>query len=240
MITTREIYRNLYRHFANYEYKLANSFVYDWESDFFGMSKSGYFLEVEVKVSRSDFFRDFDKAKHRLFENHLKKRSHHVFGYPTTGDIACEYEEGRLVSNYGEYANGWSWRPWRYEERNGKEGYWVNDYGNVSIRKTTKRIYSKATHVTIREMSSIKCPNQLYFCCPEGLLKPEEIPPYAGLLYCLPTEIKMVKKAPYIHKNKQDLTKVLLQKFHNLWRYKTDIDTKLQAIANKETDPRTL
>jgi hypothetical protein len=67
MIT--EIYRELYRHFQNYDYRLSNTFVYEWESDFFAQSKSGYFVEVEVKVSRGDYFRDFVKPKHNLFKD---------------------------------------------------------------------------------------------------------------------------------------------------------------------------
>lgn len=53
--------------FTTHKYKLENTFVYEWESDCFSMSEAGYAYEVEVKISRSDFFNDFNKKeKHRL------------------------------------------------------------------------------------------------------------------------------------------------------------------------------
>jgi len=45
----------------NYEYKLFNAFVFNWESDFFAISKSGYSIEVEVKISKADFRIDAEK-----------------------------------------------------------------------------------------------------------------------------------------------------------------------------------
>lgn len=55
--------------FHNHEYVLVNSFVFNWESDFFSMTKNGNAYEVEMKVSRADFRRDFEKEKHRMFKN---------------------------------------------------------------------------------------------------------------------------------------------------------------------------
>lgn len=52
----------------NYDYLLNNVFMFDWESDLFGISKTGYAVEIEIKISRGDYFQDFKKPKHRLFE----------------------------------------------------------------------------------------------------------------------------------------------------------------------------
>ena len=53
-------------------------------------------------------------------------------------------------------------------------------------------------------------PNKFYYVCPEGLIKPEEVPEYAGLIYVVPTKylgrddftITYAKQAKYIHKEK--------------------------------------
>src|SRR5688572_25955103 len=92
MMTAFDINKHLNRLFANYEYKLQNSFVFNWECDFFCMSKSGYFVEVEIKVSRSDFFKDFEKGKHKIFRDLVagKKISAYKTGYNNRGDIAVK------------------------------------------------------------------------------------------------------------------------------------------------------
>lgn len=52
--------------------------MFDWESDVFGLTKSGYSVEIEVKVSKADFRADFKKQdKHYLLKHH--KRENNVF-----------------------------------------------------------------------------------------------------------------------------------------------------------------
>lgn len=55
------IYKNLFELYINFGYKLKNTYVFPWESDFFCISTSGYTYEIEVKVSKSDFNADFKK-----------------------------------------------------------------------------------------------------------------------------------------------------------------------------------
>lgn len=229
-----DIYRELYRHFHNYDYRLSNTFVYEWESDFFAQSKSGYFVEVEVKVSRGDFFRDFGKSKHRLFKDIRAGKSHHIYGRSTRHHIGY-YECGKLVSQWGEYAGGYSFLPlWEMGIHNGKAGQWVNDYGRCYIKKYQVPLFVDATFVKIEPVADIKCPNQLYFACPEGLIKPEEVPDYAGLIY-ISHYAKVIKKAPYIHKRKQDMDRVLLRKFYNLWQHKTTREEKVEISNSQKT-----
>jgi hypothetical protein len=48
--------------YSNFEYKLQNTYVFGWESDFFCVATaSKYVYEIEVKVSKSDFKADFQK-----------------------------------------------------------------------------------------------------------------------------------------------------------------------------------
>lgn len=90
--------------FDNYNYKLRNTYVYEWESDFFAISKSGYSVEIEIKISRSDFLADFKKTnyvgknKHLLLNDPavIKKSNKFFFACPS-GLIKCE----DISYNYG-------------------------------------------------------------------------------------------------------------------------------------------
>lgn len=68
------IQRILYKYFEKMYYCLANVYIYGskktstWESDFFFVAKNRHLWEIEIKVDRQDFDRDFNKAKkHRLY-----------------------------------------------------------------------------------------------------------------------------------------------------------------------------
>jgi hypothetical protein len=236
------IYESIYQHFLNYEYKLFNSFVYDWECDFFGMSKSGYFMEVEVKVSRSDYFNDFKKEKHELFKDFFAKKSHHIYRgiYQmwSRDRLICEYIEPKINFEYdGKDCSNRIKRlyNWRRGNHNGRFGYWVNDYGGSWVGYGKKEVYAPSTGISIKPLSEIHCPNTLYFACPENMVKIDEVPAYAGLLYIRDAyTCDVIKKAPYIHKTKQDLTKILLKKFYNLWQFKTARDEKLETLNQQQ------
>jgi hypothetical protein len=57
---------------SNHDHKFQNIFVHSWEADHFSVTGTGYTWEIEVKVSRSDFFADFKKPKHHFFKGHKK------------------------------------------------------------------------------------------------------------------------------------------------------------------------
>lgn len=130
-MNSEDIKKQLNSCFNNYDYKLYNSYVFDSESDFFCVSKSGYVTEVEIKISRSDFKNDFKK----VFCNGMNKH---------------------------EY------------------------------------LKSKGTYK----------PNKFYFAVPEGMIKKEEVPEYAGLIYINSEKTKygvfyrhtIVKDAKFLHK----------------------------------------
>ncbi len=69
-LDSKDIVSSLQLRFINHKYQINNAFIFDWESDFFSVSDSGYVYEVEVKISRSDFKDDFNKVeKHKLLES---------------------------------------------------------------------------------------------------------------------------------------------------------------------------
>lgn len=48
-----------------YPYQLSNVFIYGWESDYWFMTEHGETREIEIKISRSDYFADAKKEKHQ-------------------------------------------------------------------------------------------------------------------------------------------------------------------------------
>lgn len=226
-MTESGIQEHLYRHFSNYHYRLSNSFVYNWECDFFAMSKSNYFLECEIKISRSDFLIDFKKEKHKLFNAAFSGKSIiTIDAGHGNGDLICTYDEGELIGCEPERV---------FDRQRKRTCFCVNDSNRAYIHHRKVRVYAPARHVRFVNLAEPVIPNQFYYAVPEGLIKPEEVPAYAGLLYCYGYGITMVKRAPYLTKNKMDLSKVLLKKFYNLWNYKTTLQEKLLVNENKMT-----
>lgn len=68
-----EVYKSARSFNHNHDHKFENVFIFNWESDLFSVTSTKYSVEIEVKVSRSDFFADFKKAKHFLLSRHKHK-----------------------------------------------------------------------------------------------------------------------------------------------------------------------
>ena len=111
------------------------------EADVFGINRSGYMYEYEIKCSRSDFRADFKHKQHK-----------HLI-----------LSNGKCTHDYDEWKNG-------------------------------KR--------TGRKVHRIGAANRFYFACELGLLTKEDIPAYAGLVYIENGELREIKSAPFIHKEK--------------------------------------
>lgn len=54
------------------KYLINNLYFFNWESDYLAITKSGYLYEIEVKISKNDYKKDFEKKdKHLILENTL-------------------------------------------------------------------------------------------------------------------------------------------------------------------------
>lgn len=150
----------------DYKYHIDNAFVFYWECDCFIVTKSGYGVEFEIKLTRSDFKADFKKiTKHQVLQK------------------------------------GEGWRE-----------FW-----------------------TCSKLLKFDRPHKFYYVCPENLIKLEEIPWYAGLIYYKskhenpdwgnPDDLEVIKQAKFLHKEKLNFDKMLCSKYYNLWlRAKSMID----------------
>lgn len=210
-MTAKDIQENLYKLYHNHIYHLYNSYLYSWECDYYSRSKSGTDYEVEIKLSRGDFFADFKKDKHRLFE-------------------ACTGKDRFIVSPCGEYRGeviAWYHTARLQHRRHSHRRYsqqkiadmathddFLNGYKHFYLQKENRAVYAMGTRIVISSVDKLVVPNRFYYACPEGLIKPEEIPPYAGLIYCSIGHAWEVKKSPFLHKRRVDLTSALLKKFY--------------------------
>lgn len=148
--TEKEIIEQLRFFMSQPRYKLDNLYVFGWESDCLLLTRSGYWYEFEVKISRSDFKNDFKNKREK--------------------------------------------------------------------------------HSILSSVSDTKKPNYFYYIVPEGLVEPNEVPEYAGLLYIKRGRgINNVKAAPVLHKTKNDPNSLnLTDKFY--YNMVSAINTKNKAL----------
>jgi hypothetical protein len=190
-MTATEIIRAVRELYHNQEYKLNNTYWYGWEADFGCISSNGYITEVEVKISRSDFWADFKKVdKHRYLANHRAEallESKYPF-YSLQEKARDEFLARHLTKE-----------PYEFYLRKDKEG----PSSHVSFCKPSNRI-----------------PNRFYYACPKDLIGPDEVPKYAGLYYYVPNplypqqKLTEVKPAPFLHKEQHDKRDMLLGKYY--------------------------
>lgn len=171
---SENVYRACRFHFRTHKHILFNSYLFDWESDLFTLTKSGYSIEVEVKISRADFLADFKKVdKHLLLSSHNKKHVRH---------------------RYRDYATDWGYD------------------GGGKFHK----LDGLACEVSFCDPKT-KIPNRFYYACPSGLIKVDDLPPYAGLLWVDEKgHVDQVKQAPLLHKVKNIQESDLMDKYY--WR----------------------
>ncbi len=207
----RKILTTLRRHFDGHKYQLMNTYIFNWESDYFGVTSSGYIYEIEVKISRADFKADAKKVrKHRAIKNTIQKiKMMTVPGYlhykvETPEMILVRDENGRIKYNEkGDFS----------EIPSGK--YFTRIVYNMDkIRSNHKDLKTEIISSEVHFRKTPKVPNRFYYCAPKGIIKVHEVPHYAGLITIENNCIEIVKPAPFIHKNKLDLTKILLEKFY--------------------------
>ena len=143
------------------KYKVSNVFLFGYgETDFFIQQNSNdYCYDIEIKISRADFFRD------------LKKIDKHVIL---------------------------------------KDGFYFNSYG------------TKIEH-NFR-------PNKFVYCVPEGLIKKEEVPEYAGLFYVNKEgHVLTIKEPKFLHKETLNFENTLCSKFYWYWK-----NSELEIIRLKK------
>jgi hypothetical protein len=209
-----EIQSELHSYFLSHKYQLCNSYVFNWECDFFSISNSGYAYEIEIKVSRSDFFADFKKEKHVLFQKQLQG----VAGYWSNEGKSWQGSNIGIV-RYKKLEGGY-----RYGKKkddipgvvydHNKQLYITNQWQHYDLHEHIMHLQAQATSIRYIDLTKINFPNRFYYCCPKDLIKVSEIPKYAGLYHVNNSGIEIIKHAPLLTKRIMDLKSVLLDKFY--------------------------
>jgi len=101
----------LYRGFlspSSKKYEMFNLFVFEWESDYLAITKSDYVYEIEIKISRADYFNDFKHKgqKHLILEEKCASSNAPNYFYYAVPEELITIEE---VPEYAGliYVNSW-------------------------------------------------------------------------------------------------------------------------------------
>lgn len=205
-MTERDIQKAVRGLLANNDYHLFNQYIFrrNWESDYFSVTKAGLLIEVEVKISRSDFFADFKKRKHLFYQAAWDKKKFIVENKGPNnwkGDPICKYRIGDL-----HIGDRWSWRK--------HCNHWMHT-SFMTHRVVT--VVAPTTSIRIHEINKQFLPHRFYFAVPKGMIQPDEVPAYAGLIELHESGIAdYTKKAPVLHKqpNPPGLWKTILDKYY--------------------------
>lgn len=183
-----------------------------------------------------------------LTEQSIQRRLNHVFAswkYNVDGLFVFEWESDKLIwtkTGYiyefeikisrADFKNDFKHKKEKHiilkgpteEERfmpSFYQSYEWNKHLYNSIDDCKARIKPGDSHL----IESHKKPNYFYYAVPEGLIQPEEVPEYAGLIYILKEyryecqSYVIVKKAPCLHKQKyKDGELNLAEKFWYNWQ----------------------
>lgn len=195
--------------FSNHRYVLTNSFVFNWESDLFSVTKTGTVYEVEMKISKADYRKDFEKEKHLLFKSQMANKTHHIFRH-----VGRYWDKARLIGTYTD--PGLEWQHSKGYSRDYRNGGWITGFGEPHFYPRQKEIMAHCTGIDIKPIEQILCPNRFYYACPPGIIEAKDLPLYAGLIHVKDGHAYLVKQAPFMHKRpmlQATLLQILLDKF---------------------------
>lgn len=69
-----------------FPFQICNAFIYNWECDYWAMTQNGETREFEIKTSRTDYFNDAKKDKHKIHDGA------NYFYYVTPKDLITKEE----------------------------------------------------------------------------------------------------------------------------------------------------
>lgn len=195
-MTEKFIQKALFRLFQSHEFRFTNTYFFNNESDWLSFLNSGFCYECEIKISRSDFKADFKKERHVAHQANesgsgmfLRKHGVSKISNPSW-ELCREYPD--LIES-SEYVHRYrtSREPF-FEERTE-----VYIYMNVSSK------------VEFLSHKNKMLPNKFFYVVPKGLIKKEEVPDYAGLIYVDENGFcTKIKDGKFLHKDKLEPAKL--------------------------------
>lgn len=82
-----------------------------------------------------------------------------------------------------------------------------------------------------------RCPNYFYYVCPDGLIRKEELPSFAGLFYYSNNEIVLIKSPKKIHKIPSDRI-IVLNKMLRMLTQRKYLGCTMLSYKNKKIKER--
>lgn len=155
---------------------------------------------IVVLKKQGDFIKMTANEIQHIIINSLAERSFQIFS--TNTDSALSFEADVIGINPNgyiyEYEVKLSRSDFKAEFRNK-----VHKHKMLSEKKATHEyaVYEKGKK-TLKMKTHIQIANRFYFACPTDLIKLDEIPSYAGLIYVSKSGVEIIKNAPLLHKNK--------------------------------------
>ena len=111
---------------------------------------------------------------------------------------------------------------WEYEVKIS-----ISDFRADAKKIRKHELYKMGTKVGI--------PNYFVYCCPDGLIPPNELPEYAGLYYINKDEIKEIVKPRLLHKSRYDKW-MLMEKCLRVYQERHFLGCCLQTYNDKERE----
>lgn len=119
------------------------------------------------------------------------------------------------LNNIFLYGNDWE-----------SDYFCVNDEGyafefEIKIsRADFKHDSRKYKHLLFKtpDKTGLLMPNKFYYVVPEDMVVAEDIPNYAGLIYIAGKHLKIIRRAPFIHKTKHDYRKHIASKVYERYQ----------------------
>lgn len=96
------------------------------------------------------------------------------------------------------------WLNERWERK--EQGFIFTTLIEVKVSRSDFLADFKKPH---RQIQTNGMGNYRYYCCPDGLINPDELPPNWGLLYVRKGKIKSIKTANFVDSNKDEETWLL-------------------------------
>ena len=151
--------------------------------------------------------------KEQLTEQSIQQRLNYFFAsykYKADGLYVFSWESDKLIWTKSGYI-------YEFEIKISR-----SDFKNDFKHKKEKHIVLAST---IDRDKGKRMPNYFYYAVPTGMLEPDEVPPYAGLIYIdseyryVKQSYHIVKEAPQLHKTKYtDAELNLGEKFYYNWQ----------------------
>lgn len=117
------------------------------------------------------------------------------------------------------------------------KGRYISEFevkiSRADFKKDSKKVHKHGTlSGVIKNNQFHRSPNRFYYVCPENLIKLEEIPVYAGLIYYKDGLLIEIKTAPLLHKEKAP--DEVIFKMCSVLSARAAIGGSLMAYTNKQ------